>query len=279
MKFPRLLFLLVSLFFSLSLSAQKKGDVNGDQTVDISDVVAVINTMAGDNTYKSTSDVNNDGDTDISDVVAIINIIANGNGGSVGENDPAVEAGMCPDNNHPHVIDLGHAGKWACCNVGASAPWEYGGYYAWGETEEKDYYDWSTYIHYDGSPNTSHNIGSDISGTDYDVAYVKWGGKWRMPSLEQLRLLINSCTSKLTTFNGIPGWKYTGSNGNSIFLPAAGGRWRDNTDIVGNDGFYWSSTQFPDYSDGAYDLYFYGNYSGWSDSHRSLGFSVRPVTE
>ena len=278
MKFPRLLFLLVSLFFSLSLSAQKKGDVNGDQTVDISDVVAVINTMAGDNTYKSTSDVNNDGDTDISDVVAIINIIANGNGGSVGENDPAVEAGMCPDNNHPHVIDLGHAGKWACCNVGASAPWEYGGYYAWGETEEKDYYDWSTYIHCDGSRDTCHNLGSDIAGTQYDVAHVKWGGKWRMPSLDQIDLLLK-CTSEWTEVNGIKGRKFTAANGGSIFLPAAGYRWDDYTDNVGSNGYYWSSTQNPNHSYYAYFLYFYSGNTYWSYYSRYYGQSVRPVTE
>ena len=53
-----------------------KGDVNGDEKVDISDVVAVINTMAGETTFKDTSDVNNDGKTDISDVVMIINIMA-----------------------------------------------------------------------------------------------------------------------------------------------------------------------------------------------------------
>ena len=52
----------------------------------------------------------------------------------------------CPDNNHPHIIDLGlpSGTKWACCNVGASIPEGYGYYYAWGETETKDHYDWNT---------------------------------------------------------------------------------------------------------------------------------------
>ena len=54
---------------------------------------------------------------------------------------------VCPDDHHPHMIDLDLYPSilWSCCNVGASAPEEYGGYYAWGETEEKDYYDWETY--------------------------------------------------------------------------------------------------------------------------------------
>ena len=53
----------------------------------------------------------------------------------------------CPDANHPHAIDLGlpSGTKWACCNVGASAPEQYGGYYAWGETHEKSVYNWDTY--------------------------------------------------------------------------------------------------------------------------------------
>ena len=99
----------------------------------------------------------------------------------------------CPDGNHPHAINLGlpSGTLWACCNVGASMPEEYGGSYAWGETEEKSAYDWSTYIHYDISNYTCNDIGSDISGTDYDVAHVKWGGSWHMPSLEQIKELLN----------------------------------------------------------------------------------------
>ena len=68
----------------------------------------------------------------------------------------------CPDTHHPHEIDLGlpSGTKWACSNVGANKPEEYGGYYAWGETEEKSYYDWSTYIHCDGSYGTCHKLAS-----------------------------------------------------------------------------------------------------------------------
>ncbi len=184
----------------------------------------------------------------------------------------------CPDSHHPHVIDMGSAGKWACCNVGASAPWEYGGYYAWGETEEKDYYDWNTYTHCDGSYSTCHDLGSDIAGTEYDVAHVKWGGKWRMPSLDQIKLL-NNCSSEWTELNGVGGRIFTASNGNSIFLPAAGGRWDAYTDDVGSYGFYWSSTQDPDDSLNAYYLDFSSGYAYWSNSNRNGGLSVRPVTE
>ena len=175
----------------------KKGDVNLDENVDISDIVAVINHIAGTARYTH-ADVNNDSNVDISDIVAIINIIANGDD-TEEEKDAAVLAGLCPDNNHPHAINLGLGVKWACCNVGASDPWEYGGYYAWGETEEKSYYDYSTYIHSDGSWDTCHDLGSDIAGSQYDVASVKWGGAWRMPTYEQLTILY-----ELSQVNGQP---------------------------------------------------------------------------
>ena len=185
----------------------------------------------------------------------------------------------CPDSNHPHAIDLGIGVKFACCNVGASAPWEYGGYYAWGETKEKDYYDWNTYTHCDGSYDTCHDLGSDISGTQYDVAHVKWGKSWHMPSHEQLELLRNNCSSEWTTVNGVYGRIFTGSNGGSIFLPAAGYRWYDFTSSVGSSGEYWSSTQHPDNSDDAYYLYFYSGGVDWHNFDRRYGQSVRPVTE
>ncbi|MBR1466676.1 MAG: hypothetical protein IJ607_10010 [Bacteroidaceae bacterium] len=185
----------------------------------------------------------------------------------------------CPDNNHPHAIDLGIGVYFACCNVGASSPEEFGGYYAWGETEEKDYYDWSTYIHCNGSSSSCHNLGSDISGTQYDVAHVKWGNGWRMPSYEQLGLLTSKCTSEWTSMNGVKGRKVTGPNGASIFLPAAGYRWGGNTYNVGGSGSYWSSTQYPYYSDYAYYLGFLSGNVDRYNSNRNDGQSVRPVTE
>lgn len=328
---------------------------------------------------------------------------------------------LCPNNKHPHAIDLGEAGKWACCNVGASSPEEFGGYYAWGETEEKDYYDWSTYKHCDGVGNEKwHNLGSDIAGTNYDVAHVKWGGSWKMPSLDRVKSLINNCESKgvtlfkrnkdyyyselvghlyeidgkfyiidntdnlyviddklykienvnnlyvidgklykiektnkyyfrngkvydlsgvdlyecyikdnyiysvkkfdvyffenrttslseelelnkitsfsLNTYNSssVSKGRLFTANGNFIFMPAAGGRLDDGTLDVGSKGYYWSSTQNPYYSRGAYligfniysngggwndDNSFYSNGVGWGVDSRYDGLSVRPVTE
>ncbi len=245
------------------------GDVNGDKKVDISDIVAVINNIAGDPTYKETAKVNDDDKVDISDIVAIINIIASGS--SQTETDPAVEAGLCPDTHHPHTIDLGDGGLWSCCNVGASAPWECGGYYAWGETEEKSAYDWNTYTHCDGSKETCRDLGSDIAGTQYDVAHVKWGDGWQMPSKEQLELLTKSSHRwTWTRINGVFGRKVIGANGASIFLPVA---------APYEDGFYWSSTQDPDISSSAFGLEFDSYFVTMPTTKRYLGKSVRPVKQ
>ena len=106
-------------------------------------------------------------------------------------NDFLFDYNLCPDKNHPHVIDLGDAGKWACCNVGASSPAEFGGYYAWGETEEKDYYSSTSYMPYDYG---LYDDVDDIAGTEWDVAHVKWGGSWKMPSSDRIQSLIENCS-------------------------------------------------------------------------------------
>ena len=186
---------------------------------------------------------------------------------------------LCPDSNHPHAIDLGlpSGTKWACCNIGASSPEGYGGYYAWGETEEKSYYDWDTYKYYNDDTGLV-NIGSDIAGTSYDVAHVKWGGSWRMPTTEQQQELLNNCSSEWTSENGVNGRRFTGPNGASVFLPAAGFRWYDNLYDVGNSGYYWSSSLYPS------DDYYAGNLGFNSGSSywyyvdgRYFGLSVRAV--
>lgn len=222
-------------------------------------------------------DVNGDGDIDISDVVTLVNLILNG--GSYL---------YCPDNHHPHLIDLGlpSGTKWACCNVGASSPEEYGGYYAWGETIEKQMYDSSTYIHYDSSSGTFHDIGSDISGTQYDVAHVKWGGGWRMPTITQTLELVYNTTSEWTSENGVEGIKFTGNNGGTIFLPAAGCTWFSDLYYAGSGGRYWSSALDEYHEDLAYYLYFNLYFNDGTTTlptphgdkgYRRYGLSVRPV--
>ena len=102
----------------------------------------------------------------------------------------------CPDNKHPHVIDLGlpSGTKWACCNLGAANPYDLGDTYQWGETtisEENANSD--TYDFYDSKTKTYKDIGKNISGTKYDAARAKWGGKWRMPTKEEMNELLSNC--------------------------------------------------------------------------------------
>ena len=185
----------------------------------------------------------------------------------------------CPDDNHPHAIDLGlpSGTKWACCNVGADKPEAYGGYYAWGETEEKEVYDWASYTLCEGRANTSQNLGSDIAGTSYDVAHVKWGGGWQMPSMEQLEELIQNCPYIWTVMDGVNGTLFTGSNGGTLFMPAAGQRWKNESNCVGNNGFFWTSTQLKYSVDDAYSLMFFVYDAVTDFNFRGLGFSVRPI--
>lgn len=196
---------------------------------------------------------------------------------------------ICPDNNHPHAIDLGlpSGTKWCCMNVGASSPEQYGGYYAWGETSEKSEYNEVTYSYYKGQDTDGDgdidknfsvvNMGLDIAGTSYDVAHVRMGGSWRMPSLAQLQELKNKCTLTFTQQNGVYGILVTGNNGGQLFLPAAGYRWDSGLRNAGSSGSYWSSWLYQrnDYS--AYGIDFNSGNWSWRGNYRYYGRSVRAV--
>jgi uncharacterized protein (TIGR02145 family) len=176
-------------------------------------------------------------------------------------------------NGHEYV-DLGLSVKWATCNVGASSPEEYGNYYAWGETTTKSDY----------SSSNSKTYGkriNDIKGkSKYDAAQTNWGGDWRMPTKEEMRELIDKCTWTWTTQNGVNGYKVTSkTNGNSIFLPAAGVRYGSSLHDAGSDGYCWSSTPYGSGSDYAYSLYFYSRDHYVYYYGHSNGRSVRPVLE
>ena len=171
-------------------------------------------------------------------------------------------------------VDLGLPSglKWATCNVGASNPGYYGNYYAWGETSPKISYT------EDNCSTLGQNIG-DIAGTSRDAARRNWGGSWRMPRILEIDELLNNCTWTWTTQNGNNGYKVTGPNGNSIFLPAAGYRLRASSGEVGSYGLYWSSTPDESNTRGAYGLYFYSGDHNRNEDNRGYGWSVRPVSE
>lgn len=174
-------------------------------------------------------------------------------------------------------VDLGLSVKWAGWNVGATSPEEYGGYYAWGETEEKSVYDRVTYKYNNGNSGYI-NIGSNISGTQYDVATVKWGNGWRMPTREEFEEFRTKCTWAPYTYNGVKGCKVTGPNGNSIFLPCAGFRYDTSLGNAGSNGYYWSGSLSEYYSYFAWTLYVYDyGHHHMNHDYRICGQSVRPV--
>lgn len=194
------------------------------------------------------------------------------------------------------AVDLGLSVKWAACNVGASSPQGYGGYYAWGETAEKSNYSSETYKWSEPKYDRWGNVDSYDWITKYctdeyegyvdnkttlaltdDVARVKLGGSWRMPTKSEVEELFNKCTWEWTSYNGVNGQLITGPNGNNIFLPAAG--FRRDTDFYdrGTDCTYWSAT-LKDYD--AHDAYSLDAYEYGEDffgGSRSDGLTVRPV--
>lgn len=195
-------------------------------------------------------------------------------------------------NGHDYM-DLGLSVKWATMNVGASRPEGYGEYFAWGETQPKNSYEWSTYkyghkreklIKY---VNDSHfgklwfSDGEARLELHDDVAHTNWGGGWRMPSFEEIEELLMKCFWKWTSVNGVNGCKVTSKiNGNSIFLPAAGcygGGILYNLGIRGN---YWSTSLVEYDNDNGCSLYFDdGEHDTCFDYDRYYGQSVRPVVE
>ena len=190
-------------------------------------------------------------------------------------------------NGHEYV-DLGLSVKWATCNVGATTPEEYGDYFAWGETEPKAYYDWSTYKWCNGSydtqtkycTNSSYGTVDNKTVLDEadDAAAVHWGGAWRMPTTEEQDELLQQCTWTWTTRNGVNGYKVTSkTNGNSIFLPAAGYRYGSSLNGAGSYGGFWSSSLSSDIPSNAYELFFYSDGVYRDNSGRYYGQSVRPV--
>ncbi|MBR1468651.1 MAG: hypothetical protein IJ605_00835 [Prevotella sp.] len=173
--------------------------------------------------------------------------------------------------------------------MGATKPEEYGDYFAWGETKGfnsgKTTFNRDTY--FDSDFNKYNNSGglTELALED-DAAYVNWGSNWRMPSREQQDELGKQCNWTWTTLNGVNGYRVTSkTNGNSIFLPAAG--WRDGSSLshAGSLGSYWSRSLLTYDPDGAYGLDFGSGYVVWStyngyyydDCYRCYGWSVRPV--
>ena len=195
-------------------------------------------------------------------------------------------------------VDLGLPSGllWATCNVGANAPEEYGDYFAWGETQPKEYYDWDTYQYANGTSWEDPQLTKYCNDANYgnngftdnlttllpedDAATANWGSSWRMPTEEEWRELYNNTTQTWTTQNGVNGRLFTAANGNSLFLPAAGCIMDDEFEHISVTGLYWSSSLDTDFPSLAWYYYFdfYSGNDGMDDFYiRYFGQSVRPV--
>ena len=193
---------------------------------------------------------------------------------------------------HPYVdLGLPSGTLWATTNIGAANPWDYGYYFAWGETTTKSKYGWTSYKYANGDYKklTKFCNKSDYGNNGYtdnkkqlessdDAATANWGSDWCMPTQAQFQELKDKCTWTWTTKNGKKGYEVKGKNGNSIFLPAAGYRYGTSLYLYDSDGSYWSSSLSTDYPSSGRRLefdssYVYPNVLG----NRCNGLSVRPV--
>ena len=188
------------------------------------------------------------------------------------------------------AVDLGLSVLWASCNLGASAPEEYGDYYAWGETETKSGYFWSNYKFgkSETGPFSKYNTISSCGTVDDktvldledDVAYVTLGGKWRMPVNADFQELIDNCDADLVTLSGVSGYKFTSKEtGKWIFFPMAGEFSGSSTWLDGYRGRYWTASLRVNNPNHADDFYFDSSGVGVGGYYRYCGRSIRPVWE
>lgn len=194
---------------------------------------------------------------------------------------PSVHPKVTKGNINGHAyVDLGLPSgiKWATCNVGANYEYEIGNYYSWGECNTKELYD----------PKHGDTLGlnlDDISGnTKYDVARKIWGGSWRVPTMAEIKELIQHCTYERVQRNGRVGCLFTGKNGNQIFLPACNCAPIYEFQIKNiaplTKCYYWTSTPSDRiYNNLAYYLNDYDDKLSINDGEKSLGLPIRPVSK
>ena len=218
------------------------GDIVVDGKVNLQDLNVLVAAYLNNTKVTQVTDLDTDGSLSIADISSLISIL--------------VENNSVNNNGHQYVdLGLPSGTLWATCNVGATAPEELGDFYAWGETETKDDYSWATYKWCDGSkpsvsnPSLTKYCDRGGYGTldgkvtlelEDDVAHVKWGGSWHMPTRKEFQELMDYCTVEWIKLNdNLHAYRFTGSNGNSIVMPAAGEM--NGTTFNEDDFNYWSS--------------------------------------
>lgn len=184
---------------------------------------------------------------------------------------------LIPSGGVYESVDLGlpSGTLWAKYNVGATSETDYGDLFAWGATEP---YRLNGTTPIDNTNNYSASYANKIQHDLYpneDAATVKWGKGWKMPTKAQFEELLANTSDEWTTISGINGRKFTASNGNYIFFPAAGYVNGGSLNIMGSGGGYWSRSF--NSSSNAWVLFFHSSGRGVYTYDRYFGFSVRPV--
>lgn len=204
-------------------------------------------------------------------------LIIAGESEEIGNDTPEQEEKM-------ELVDLGLSVKWANKNIGAMTVERPGYFLSWGELNPKIDYLFDSYEFYDQSIRSYQNIGTDISATQYDAAYSHLGDKYRMPTKAEMQELIDRCTITNETLNGVDGFRITGPNGNSIFMPASGYKYVEAVKFTSDNsqnkkcGFYWTSEAYNNSS-----LYAHSLTMGTDGSRtvtrfrREYGLTIRPV--
>ena len=208
----------------------------------------------------------------------------------------AIASLLCIPINAQHAyVDLGLSVKWATCNIGATQPWERGEFFSWGETENKRINNWDTYKYSEGA----HALTKYCSNPDYawqglvdsvsvldledDVAHIKWGGTWRIPTKEQIHELLENCDWTWTTLNEVNGYRVTGKKpgytDRSIFLPVTGEYNDGKVFDYRLHGYYWSRNCGTVTSEIAYTLEVYTKGASVEMQSRCSSLAVRPVCE
>lgn len=177
--------------------------------------------------------------------------------------------------DEPVLVDLGlpSGTLWLDRNIGAGHYYDYGEYYAF----------WETYTKLDFKRTSITDRYSEIKENllrrvDYDVAYMKSDGQWRLPSEEEYNELLQLCTWTEAEYEGVAGRLVTGPSGYAIFLPAAGMKVNKDLKYAGEYGYYWTDALAKGYSNGRYgrEMLFAPNQSV-GNGYTYCGRSVRPV--
>ena len=193
----------------------------------------------------------------------------------------------CTSNEY---VDLGLPSglKWAKCNIGAKTETDYGDYFMWGSTtpntadectwEHTPFNNGDSYYNADAFKLMKDTVcPNGILAKEYDAATQIMGGSWRMPTKDELKELLDNTMNEWIRVDGVNGRKFTGSNGNSIFIPAAGDCGGGSVGNVGNYGNVWSSSLHTSGPNNAWYLNFNSGNCGMSYSGRCSGQSVRGV--